>query len=659
MAMRRVALLAAVGMAAVVGEGFAGTYRVDPVGGSDSNDGQAWIDDGLGGGPLLTVQAAIDKAFADDGGEVWLLKGTHAPSSTRTLPGLGSGYAVELKSRVKVHGGFSGTEDALADRGTYSARETVIDGSTANAGSPAFHVVGANQTIGAAIEGVTITGGQLGTTGLERFGAGLVLRYCDATTTVRNCWVVGNTVGGDGYGAGLWLSGTSATVEDCLFAGNDGTGGNGGGAMVDDGGSPSILPVFRRCAFAGNRAGRAAGVYVEGSTDSPVRFESCIFAGNEAELPGGAFFVNGATVECVNSLFVGNRASNGASASVDDGSRLRLFNCTVADNSAPNCAGVIVQPAGPIQPHELTFRNVLFSGNANYALVEHTPEVDIAEVSNCLFHASTPGDMINDAVVVTGAAAINAEPDGIFDGNVDGDPLFVGGATGQWESRTIDGVVATFTDNAPNPAPFVPGALKGMLLRPNTASNIPHILVVVGNTADSVTVVAVANTLTQMPGTGTYQFKDYHIAAGSAAQDAGLDISAAAPAALFDFDGKPRAMGPRFDIGAYEIEGKLGTEVTVTSAPNPSMVGAGVQVVADIGHNPSEDPTGTVDFFSNGGFLSTATVSGGQATILTPELAIGANDLTAEYSGDATFLGSTSPASQHTVLEGADLLTVH
>jgi hypothetical protein len=64
-------------------------------------------------------------------------------------------------------------------------------------------------------------------------------------------------------------------------------------------------------------------------------------------------------------------------------------------------------------------------------------------------------------------------------------------------------------------------------------------------------------------------------------------------------------------------------------------------------------PTGTVDFKSGTTDLGDGTFSGGVATLQTSSLPVGANAITANYSGDTNFLASTAPAVNQQVNLGA------
>ncbi|MDX3853667.1 Ig-like domain-containing protein, partial [Streptomyces sp. AK02-01A] len=93
------------------------------------------------------------------------------------------------------------------------------------------------------------------------------------------------------------------------------------------------------------------------------------------------------------------------------------------------------------------------------------------------------------------------------------------------------------------------------------------------------------------------------------------------------------------------------TSTVLTSAPDPSVFGQTKILTATVAAVPpgSGTPTGTVSFFDGATLLGTSTLAGGVATLSVSTLSIGVHSLTAVYSGDATFSGSTSPVDIQTV----------
>ncbi|MFO0847346.1 MAG: Ig-like domain repeat protein [Gemmataceae bacterium] len=88
---------------------------------------------------------------------------------------------------------------------------------------------------------------------------------------------------------------------------------------------------------------------------------------------------------------------------------------------------------------------------------------------------------------------------------------------------------------------------------------------------------------------------------------------------------------------------KGGVTVTV-SGPGPATVTQPVTLTATLAEVPGlpADPTGVVTFRAGGAVLGTAAVAGGVAGLTVSTLPVGDSPITADYAGDANFVGSTS-----------------
>jgi hypothetical protein len=96
------------------------------------------------------------------------------------------------------------------------------------------------------------------------------------------------------------------------------------------------------------------------------------------------------------------------------------------------------------------------------------------------------------------------------------------------------------------------------------------------------------------------------------------------------------------------------TATTVTSSQNPSITGQSVTFTATVSPLAGGGtPTGTVTFRDGATELATVTLAGGSATFTTSVLVLGSHSITAEYSGDATYLPSTSASLTQAVLAAA------
>jgi hypothetical protein len=87
--------------------------------------------------------------------------------------------------------------------------------------------------------------------------------------------------------------------------------------------------------------------------------------------------------------------------------------------------------------------------------------------------------------------------------------------------------------------------------------------------------------------------------------------------------------------------------VALTAGANPSLVGDALTFTANVTPNSA---TGTVVFFDGNNPISgDVTLVGGTASFTTSQLSFGIHSITAQYSGDAAFNGSTSAAFAQSV----------
>ena len=90
------------------------------------------------------------------------------------------------------------------------------------------------------------------------------------------------------------------------------------------------------------------------------------------------------------------------------------------------------------------------------------------------------------------------------------------------------------------------------------------------------------------------------------------------------------------------------TTTTVVSAPDPSQFGGTVTITVTVAPVApgAGTPTGTVSVTIDNGAPVDLTLTGGTATLTTSALAVGSHDITAVYSGDVNFTGSTGSDTQ-------------
>src|SRR5262249_50018437 len=101
-----------------------------------------------------------------------------------------------------------------------------------------------------------------------------------------------------------------------------------------------------------------------------------------------------------------------------------------------------------------------------------------------------------------------------------------------------------------------------------------------------------------------------------------------------------------------QVVNPSGTSTAVVSSVNPSGFGQPGTFTATVTPAPpgGAPPTGTVTFFVGSTHLgSPVALSGGSASITTApsDLALGANAITAQYSGDTNYTASTGAVTQN------------
>jgi sugar lactone lactonase YvrE len=97
---------------------------------------------------------------------------------------------------------------------------------------------------------------------------------------------------------------------------------------------------------------------------------------------------------------------------------------------------------------------------------------------------------------------------------------------------------------------------------------------------------------------------------------------------------------------------KASSTINLTTSSAAPILGTSDTLTATVSSTTSGTPTGTVNFYDGTTLLNTtpAPLSGGVATLTLTTLPVGANSLTAVYSGNIDFIASTSAAVSATVL---------
>ncbi|MHC4100922.1 MAG: GC-type dockerin domain-anchored protein [Planctomycetota bacterium] len=212
-------------------------------------------------------------------------------------------------------------------------------------------------------------------------------------------------------GGGMFNLGSSPTVRNCIFTGNEA---EIAGAMRN---RYDSSPFIDGCSFVDNDAALAGGGVIN-SEGQPV-FRDCLFLGNDGQMGiGAAANLNGdgGIPTFVNCRFIQNHAGWVAGA-VDDGAGAAFVNCVFSRNvteGPPNELGALTTVHG--QP---LLVNCTFSGNTGTGL----SNIYYAEITvrNSIVWGNSAGSIDGGG----NFAYCDVEGGRPGPGNIDADPLFV------------------------------------------------------------------------------------------------------------------------------------------------------------------------------------------------------------------------------------------
>jgi hypothetical protein len=260
-----------------------------------------------GSGDYLTISEGIDAVSSGD--TVLVAPGTYTGSGNRNL---------------EFHG------KAIVVRSELGQDVTIVD--CQGLGRGFFFESG--ESTSSVLDGFTVTHGYGNT------GAGI---RCDASSPIiANCRLIENTattVTSGGGGMACW-SGSSPTLMNVLFSGNQGD--YGGGLLTAQGSAPLIVDAR----FDGNTGlRRGGGWYCEYATE-PYTIGNCDFRDNVVTTPGesygGALYLYGTSAEVTGVTFARNSAVNGDCIAVVVGANPIISNTILSygiDDEPISCDG--------------------------------------------------------------------------------------------------------------------------------------------------------------------------------------------------------------------------------------------------------------------------------------------------------------------------------
>jgi Synergist-CTERM protein sorting domain-containing protein len=332
-------------------EGTTTILRVTPEG-AGTRDGSSWAN-ALGEAEFISSLAS---AFS--GTEFWLAKGSYRPAipaDSADITETERAAVFTLAHRVKIYGGFAGTETERSRR-DWTVNVTVLTGDLGNddlskvngattdyskiVGTNSATVVRADSTVDetAVLDGVTVCGGSA-----EDSGGGL---YNQGVPTVEHCIFSGNLALN---GGGMYNGNNQPVLTNCTFSGNGSNFGRGGGMFNDN----WSLITLTDCTFSDNRGLEGGGMANENC--SQIILGGCTFSGNVATLlGGGGLYGERSLVTATNCTVSSNRARFGAGLFLRS-SYIVLINCTSIENDESE-GGIVEGDEGAT----LSARNCIF-----------------------------------------------------------------------------------------------------------------------------------------------------------------------------------------------------------------------------------------------------------------------------------------------------------
>lgn len=181
--------------------------------------------------------------------------------------------------------------------------------------------------------------------------------------------------------------------------------------------------------------------------------------------------------------------------------------------------------------------------------------------------------------------------------------------------------------------------------------------------AQSITLTATVKPLSGTTATGTVTFLDRTTTLGTAALSSNIAqfaISTLTPGTHYisaQYNGDANTAASTSGQTLVTVSPPPTTTV-LSSSQNPSSLNQPVTFTATLQLTSSGTPTGSVTFYDGSSSIGTGTIASGSAQLTISGLQIGTHSITAAYSGDANFSGSTSAALSQIVNLGPTTTTV-
>jgi hypothetical protein len=504
-----------------------------------ANDGSSWAD------AYNYLQDALADAF--NGDEIRVAQGTYKPDQGLGITPGDRTATFQLVNRVTMKGGYAGFGEPDPNARDIELYETILSGdldgndvdvndrwdlwNEPSRAENSYHVVtGSDVNEAAVLDGFTIAGGNAnGRYNIdENLGAGM---YTDlGGPTVINCTFKGNSAKQNG--AGMYSSSSILRLVNCTFQANCG---KMGGGMWNQ---TSVLTLIN-CTFRGNKATFIAGGM--GIYDSNATLTDCTFSGNIGGHSIGGLGIGDSNVTLTNCTFTGNwtprpspliMGGGGSGGLAIWGGKAIVTECIFRGNSATGGGGMTSSNA------DLTLTNSLFIGNSAVSQgggLGNTSRTVPAKITNCTFSDNSAGEGggIHNSELGSSAMLTNC----ILWGNT--------AARGPQASLGIQSSMETNYCCIEDGQGGIHDPYQGLIWGTGNIDADPCFV---------------------QPGywdaNGVWGDGDYHLLTYSPCIDVGDPNYVAEPNET-DLDGKPRVIGSRIDMGAYEYSPAIPAEVRI------------------------------------------------------------------------------------------------
>ena len=339
--------------------------------GDNGNNGWTWAT------AKLTIQAALNTAWAESEPKVWVAAGTY-------------NERIVLKSGLGLYGGFAGTESLLTERLAFPREATPDLMATVLDGQGAGNVVSAG-TVNAytTIDGFSIMNGGA-YSGIYSSGS--------SAPSIAN-----NTIQGNARGVYFPYATAIGWVHHNIIISN-GTG------VSCEGTAGSVVIENNHIDHNGNTAGRyGIGIRIANGASPTIERNWIEYNGSSSSgYDGGGIWCNSSTAYIYNNVIRGNVARNGGGAYITGISTVHMYNNTVVDNQAQPYQGS-GGLGGAVYWYQsyVTMANNIFSNNAGtYVLYRQDQSAWQTVRSNCVYPANPI--VYSDYVVV--GSSINGNP---------------------------------------------------------------------------------------------------------------------------------------------------------------------------------------------------------------------------------------------------------